>query len=68
MANDGMASKRLLTPAQAAAILGVEEQTLAVWRTKHRYGLQYIKVGRLVRYRTEDLDAFIERRLRGNAK
>ena len=36
--------------------------TLDVWRATHRYGLPFIKVGRYVRYRTSDLDDFLDRR------
>ena len=50
----------LMTPAQAAAYLGVEVATLAVWRCTGRYALPYLKVGRLVRYRHSDLDAFLK--------
>lgn len=53
----------LLTPIQTAGLLGVEVQTLSVWRTKKRYGLKYVKVGRLIRYRAEDVQAFIDSRL-----
>jgi excisionase family DNA binding protein len=49
-------------PAQAAAYLGVEANTLAIWRCTKRYPLPYIKVGRLVRYRKSDLDAFLASR------
>ncbi len=53
----------LLTERAAAAYLGLtNHNTLAVWRATKRYDLAYIKVGRLVRYRKEDLDAFIEQR------
>lgn len=52
----------LLTPEQAAAMLGVTVGTLQIWRTTRRYSLRYIKAGRLVRYRLEDLQAFIESR------
>ena len=52
----------LLAPSDAAKYLGVSEQTLAVWRCTKRYPLNYIKVGRLVRYRVTDLDAFMEQR------
>lgn len=50
----------LLTSEQAAQILGVKPQSLAVWRL---YGknLPFVKVGRLVRYRREDLEQWIER-------
>jgi excisionase family DNA binding protein len=50
----------LLTPVQAAQILGVEVATLETWRTTKRYPLSYVKVGRLVRYKPEDVQAFID--------
>ncbi|MFC1552196.1 helix-turn-helix domain-containing protein [Candidatus Latescibacterota bacterium] len=53
---------RLLTPDEAAAILGVSPQTLAVWRTTKRYPLAFVKVGRLIRYRIEDIKLFIDSR------
>jgi len=52
----------LMTREQAAAYLGVKPQTLAVWATVKRYRLPFIKVGRLVRYRRAELDAFLARR------
>lgn len=52
----------LLTREQAAEYLGITSRTLAVWACTKRYGLTYIKVGRLAKYRKRDLDAFIERR------
>ena len=48
-----------MVPAQAAAYLGVAEDTLAIWRCTKRYPLPYIKVGRLIQYRKSDLDAFL---------
>ena len=56
------AGSDLLTPVEAAAYLGVEKQTLAVWRTTGRYSLPAVKVGRLVKYRHSDLDAFLAAR------
>lgn len=49
----------LLSRREAAAYLGVSEQTLAIWKCCGRYGLSYVKIGRLVKYRKADLDAFI---------
>lgn len=49
----------LLTTEQAAARMGLKPQTLCVWRTAGRYDLPYIKCGRLVRYRPEDIDNFL---------
>lgn len=47
---------------EAAAILGVEEQTLAAWRSSGRYGLRYTKVGRLVKYNLSDLEKWLNER------
>ncbi len=52
----------LLTPKEAAEFLGVQEQTLAVWRISGRYGLPFYKVGRRVYYKAEDLEAWLESR------
>ena len=51
----------LLTPSETAEVLGVQADTLAVWRTRKRYDLPYVKVGRSVRYRAKDVAEFIER-------
>ena len=59
-------NKSLLTPAQVAEFLGVSIETLNVWRATNRYKLPYVKAGRLVRYRVQDLLAFVESRLQGN--
>ena len=54
-------NNELLTEAQAAAYLGLKNpKTLAVWRSKKKYPLTYVKYGRTVRYRRKDLEAFIE--------
>lgn len=55
----------LLTPPEAAAYLGVTENTLSVWRCVGRYNIQFVKVGRLVKYRKSALDAFLDRRTQG---
>ena len=57
----------LLSREQAAAYLGVSPSTLAVWKSTGRYGLPVCKVGRLVKYRRSDLDAFIQRNVIGAA-
>jgi excisionase family DNA binding protein len=52
---------RLLTPKEAADLLGVPEGTLAQWRSQRR-GPSYIKLeGRLVRYRASDLENYLSR-------
>jgi len=56
---------QLLTRAEAAEFLGMRPQTLAVWALTGRYNLPCIKVGRSVRYRLSDLEAFLDRRTEG---
>lgn len=58
-------TKQLLTKEDVSGILGVTTGTLAVWRTTKRYNLPYVKSGRLVRYRDEDVQAFINSRIHG---
>lgn len=53
---------KLLTESQAAEILCVQPHTLAVWRCTNRYPLKYVKVGRSVRYRLNDIEDFLEAR------
>ena len=50
---------------QAAEFLGgLSPVTLNTWRSTKRYDLPYIKVGGKVRYRLEELIAFLESRTR----
>lgn len=59
-----MAVSVLLNPKAAAEFLGVQEQTLAVWRCTGRYSLPFCKVGaRMVRYRLADLEKFLADRV-----
>ena len=53
----------LLNEEQAAAILHVMPNTLAVWRSTKRYAIPFVKIGACVRYRHSDLEAFIEANL-----
>lgn len=55
-------TNNLLTPSEVSAILGVTVGSLQIWRTTRRYPLPYVKSGRLVRYRPEDVQAFIDSR------
>ncbi|MBK6907605.1 MAG: helix-turn-helix domain-containing protein [Rhodocyclaceae bacterium] len=54
----------LLDEKVAAQILGVTPGTLQVWRSTGRYGIPFIKVGRLVRYRRSALNHWIDSRTR----
>lgn len=49
----------LLDEHAVAIRLGVSCATLQAWRCTRRVNLPFVKVGRLVRYRQEDIDAFI---------
>lgn len=51
----------LLTREQAAKYLGVSVSALAAWACNKRYNLPMVRVGRLVKYRIQDLDEFINR-------
>jgi len=62
------ASDPLYDPAEAAEYIRVKESTLSVWRCVGRYGIEYIKVGRLVKYRKSALDAFLQRRTHGGTE
>ena len=55
-------TNQLVNRHEAAQFLGVAENTLAVWATNKRYNLPYVKIGRCVRYKLSDLNAFIEKR------
>jgi len=47
---------------EAAKILDVSKATLDTWRSRGG-GPVYVKYGRAVRYRTEDLDKFVAERI-----
>lgn len=55
----------LLDERTLARQLGVSVSTLQTWRYLGR-GPRYLKVGRLVRYRNVDIDAYIAANLRGS--
>lgn len=57
---------RLLTRREAAAILRLNPQTLAVWASAKRYNLRFYKVGGSVRYSRADIEAFLRTRTRGD--
>ncbi|MEQ6331031.1 helix-turn-helix domain-containing protein [Pseudomonas chengduensis] len=52
----------LLTPEQAAALLGLSVKTLATWRSTGRHALAFIRCGTRIRYRRSDLDAWLAQR------
>ncbi len=56
-------STELKNTEQAAAYIGQQPQTLAVWRSSGRYALPFLKSGRKVFYRQSDLDEWLESRV-----
>lgn len=56
--------KTLLTENEAAAFLDTTAGTLQVWRSTGRYGIPFVKIGRSVRYKRADLEAWIASRTR----
>jgi predicted DNA-binding transcriptional regulator AlpA len=50
---------QLISPADLSALIGVDERTLAAWRTQRR-GPDFVKLGRAVFYRRADVTAWIE--------
>lgn len=49
----------LLSPKEVSDYIGVPVSTLAVWRCTGRVHLTFVKAGRAVRYRREDVEAFL---------
>jgi predicted DNA-binding transcriptional regulator AlpA len=47
-------NRKYLTPTEVETMFGVKEKTLANWRSQGR-GPKYHKIGKLIRYSTEDL-------------
>lgn len=58
-----MTNRIPLTTTSAAEYLGMKSGTLEVWRVQGR-GPRFLKLGRSVRYRAEDLDAFLNENAR----
>ena len=56
---------QLLTPAEVAAMLGIKEQTLTAWRCRGSQELDYIRVGRCIRYRPEAIEDYLRRQTVG---
>lgn len=58
---DGAAAETLLTTAEAARALAVSERTLQAWRGKGvNKGPRWRKLGNLVRYNRDDIEAWLE--------
>jgi predicted DNA-binding transcriptional regulator AlpA len=56
---------RMYDTRQAAEFLGLKPVTLEAWRCRGG-GPRFVKLGHAVRYRSEDLDAYIEANIHAN--
>jgi excisionase family DNA binding protein len=54
-----LAKDELLTTAQVAEILGLSEGTLSTWRCTRQEEVPYLKIGRCVRYKRSDVEAWV---------
>lgn len=62
----GQSARKLVDTIQAAEYLGgLKPNTLEGWRVSGK-GVPFIKCGRLVRYRLEDLDAYLTAQTRSS--
>jgi excisionase family DNA binding protein len=52
-----------LNSQETADYLGVNVDSLAVWRSTKRHKIPYTKVGKWVRYKKADLDKWLESRV-----
>ena len=59
-------NRDLMDENEAADFLSISPGTLSVWRSTGRYAVPFVKVGRRVRYRRTDLEAWLESRTRAN--
>lgn len=57
-------TSELLTTDQVATALGLSSRTLAAWRSSRSSSLPYLKTGSRVRYRSQDVAAWLESRVR----
>jgi hypothetical protein len=58
-----MGDERLLTEQEAAQFITVTVHALRAWRWRKQDGPPYLKLGSLVRYRTRDLEVYLENHL-----
>lgn len=62
--SDTSVTTGLLTTDQVATALGLSSRTLAAWRSSRSSSLPYLKTGSRVRYRSQDVVAWLESRVR----
>ena len=56
----------LLSPDELAASIKMSKRTLAKWRCNGR-GPEYVRLGHAVRYRQQDVDAWLEAKVSKNS-
>lgn len=56
-------NQELLSTREAARFLTARPNTLEIWRIQG-HGPRFVKIGRMVRYRLSDLEAFVEAGIR----
>ena len=57
-----MTKPDLFSTPEAADYIGARPHSLEIWRASGRYRIPFVKVGRLVKYRRADLDAWLASR------
>lgn len=57
-----MNKPELLSTPEAADYIGARPHSLEIWRASVRYRIPFVRVGRLVKYRRADLDAWLASR------
>ena len=50
----------LLSVEQVSSLTGLSVETLAQWRSRKKH-IEYLKIGRLIRYTRRDIEAYLER-------
>ncbi len=58
---NGIHEGELLSAGQTANILGIKETTLSQQRWRGCKNLPYVKLGKTIRYKLSDIEAYIER-------
>lgn len=61
-AAEARAADPLYSRPEAALYIGVAPGTLECWASTGRYNLPYLRIGRRVKYRKSDLDAWMTKR------
>jgi hypothetical protein len=57
----------IIDTSEAAILLCTPEKSLIKWRSTGEHNIPFIKIGRNVRYRTQDLRNWIEAHVQGGA-